>query len=150
MKQKHPDAVLLFRVGDFYECYNEDAVAASDILGIVLTRQWVGNTSVQLAGFPHHALDTYLPRLVRAGRRCAICEQLEAPRKFVKRGVQAPARKRLLTTQHSYTSQEQFDKYLAMYESIGYKRLNGGRVPKGTKHKLRLRYGCFQTTLYHE
>lgn len=92
MKTKHPDAVLLFRVGDFYECYGEDAVCASDILGIVLTRRIAGDTSIELAGFPHHALDTYLPRLVRADRRVAICEQLEAPKhtkKLVKRGAPA-------------------------------------------------------------
>lgn len=90
MKQKHPDAVLLFRVGEFYEMLSEDAIDASEILGITLTRRANGNApSIKLAGFPHHALDTYLPRLVRAGRRVAICEQLEDPRtqKLVKRGV---------------------------------------------------------------
>lgn len=95
MKQKHPDAILLFRVGDFYETFREDAVAAPDILGITLTRRANGNNnaSIELAGFPHHALDTYLPKLVRAGRRVAICEPLEDPRltkKLVKRGVQTP------------------------------------------------------------
>lgn len=81
MKKKHPDAVLLFRVGDFYECLGEDAVAASDILGITLTRRASGKSkSIEVAGFPHHALDTYLPKLVRAGRRVAICEQLEEPK----------------------------------------------------------------------
>ena len=79
MKRKHPDAVLLFRVGDFYETFSEDAVIASDILGITLTRRANGaNNYVELAGFPHHALDTYLPKLVRAGKRVAICEQIEA------------------------------------------------------------------------
>lgn len=81
MKKKHPDAILLFRVGDFYECLGEDAVVASDILGITLTRRASGKSkSIELAGFPHHALDTYLPKLVRAGRRVAICEQLEEPK----------------------------------------------------------------------
>ena len=81
MKKKHPDAILLFRVGDFYECFGEDAVAAADILSITLTRRANGkNKSIELAGFPHHALDTYLPKLVRAGRRVAICEQLEKPK----------------------------------------------------------------------
>ena len=81
MKKKHPDAVLLFRVGDFCECLGEDAVAASDILGITLTRRASGKSkSIEVAGFPHHALDTYLPKLVRAGRRVAICEQLEEPK----------------------------------------------------------------------
>lgn len=80
MKRKHPDAVLLFRVGDFYETFSEDAVIASDILGITLTRRANGaNNYVELAGFPHHALDTYLPKLIRAGKRVAICEQIESP-----------------------------------------------------------------------
>lgn len=91
MKRKHPDAILLFRVGDFYETFSEDAIAASEILGITLTRRGNGAaTSVELAGFPHHALDTYLPKLVRAGKRVAICEQLEDPKlakKLVKRGI---------------------------------------------------------------
>ena len=91
MKKKHPDAVLLFRVGDFYETFSEDAVTASRILGITLTRRANGKaSSVELAGFPHHALDTYLPKLVRAGKRVAICEQLEDPKltkKLVKRGI---------------------------------------------------------------
>lgn len=91
MKAKHPDAILLFRVGDFYETFSEDAISASEILGITLTRRANGYASdVELAGFPHHALDTYLPKLVRAGRRVAICEQLEDPKltkKLVKRGI---------------------------------------------------------------
>lgn len=88
MKKKHPDAVLLFRVGDFYELFKEDASMASDILGLTLTYRAVGNDRVALAGFPHHALDMYLPRLVRAGHRVAICEQLEDPkltRKLIKK-----------------------------------------------------------------
>lgn len=81
MKKKHPDAILLFRVGDFYETFKQDAIAASEILGITLTRRANGKSSyTELAGFPHHALDTYLPKLVRAGKRVAICEQLEDPR----------------------------------------------------------------------
>lgn len=91
MKSKHPDAILLFRVGDFYETFSDDAIAASEILGIVLTRRANGSAQyVELAGFPHHALDTYLPKLVRAGKRVAICEQLEDPKltkKLVKRGI---------------------------------------------------------------
>lgn len=91
IKEKHPDAILLFRVGDFYETFGEDAVAASRILGIVLTKRSNGSASaVELAGFPHHSLDTYLPKLVRAGRRVAICDQLEDPKqtkKIVKRGI---------------------------------------------------------------
>lgn len=88
LKAKHPDAVLLFRCGDFYETYCEDAVTASQILGITLTRRSNGGT--EMAGFPHHALDTYLPKLVRAGKRVAICDQLEDPKltkKLVKRGI---------------------------------------------------------------
>ena len=81
MKKKHPDAVLLFRVGDFYEIFGKDAVTASEILGITLTRRANGRDNyIELAGFPHHALDTYLPKLVRAGQRVAICEQLEDPK----------------------------------------------------------------------
>src|SRR5437868_6283144 len=91
IKGKYPDALLLFRVGDFYETFGEDAIKASGILGIVLTRRANGSaTFIELAGFPHHSLDTYLPRLVRAGQRVAICDQLEDPKltkKIVKRGV---------------------------------------------------------------
>lgn len=91
IKEKHPDAVLLFRVGDFYETFGEDAVKTAGILGITLTRRANGAASyVELAGFPYHALDTYLPKLVRAGQRVAICEQLEDPKltkTIVKRGI---------------------------------------------------------------
>ena len=91
IKTKHPDAILLFRVGDFYETFSDDAIVASEILGITLTRRANGTAQfVELAGFPHHALDTYLPKLVRAGKRVAICDQLEDPKmtkKLVKRGI---------------------------------------------------------------
>jgi DNA mismatch repair protein MutS len=91
VKSKHPDAILLFRVGDFYETFSTDAIKTSEILGITLTRRANGSaTFVELAGFPYHALDIYLPRLVRAGQRVAICEQLEDPKltkKIVKRGI---------------------------------------------------------------
>lgn len=92
LKAKHPDALLLFRCGDFYETYLQDAVDASKILGITLTRRNNGGSKdpTEMAGFPHHALDTYLPKLVRAGRRVAICDQLEDPKltkKLVKRGI---------------------------------------------------------------
>ncbi len=91
IKTKHPDAILLFRVGDFYETFSDDAIAAAEILGITLTRRANGTAQfVELAGFPHHALDTYLPKLVRAGKRVAICDQLEDPKqttKLVKRGI---------------------------------------------------------------
>ena len=91
LKAKHPEAVLLFRCGDFYETYSDDAVVASEILGITLTKRANGQAkSVEMAGFPHHALDTYLPKLIRAGKRVAICDQLEDPKlakKLVKRGI---------------------------------------------------------------
>ncbi len=91
LKQKHPDAILLFRCGDFYETYSNDAVVASRILGIALTkRSNKGQAYTEMAGFPHHALDTYLPKLIRAGKRVAICDQLEDPkltRTLVKRGI---------------------------------------------------------------
>ena len=93
-KAKHPDALLLFRCGDFYETYNEDAAVAAEILGITLTkRSSVAGTSASgtaMAGFPYHALDSYLPKLIRAGKRVAICDQLEDPKlakKLVKRGI---------------------------------------------------------------
>ncbi|MDH8702279.1 DNA mismatch repair protein MutS [Dysgonomonadaceae bacterium PH5-43] len=91
IKSKHPDAILLFRVGDFYETFSDDAVCASEILGLTLTKRANGPSQhVELAGFPHHALDTYLPKLVRAGKRVAICDQLEDPKLtkgIVKRGI---------------------------------------------------------------
>lgn len=91
IKAKHPDAILLFRVGDFYEMYGEDAVTGAEILGIVQTKRANGvGQHVEMAGFPHHALDSYLPKLVRAGKRVAICDQLEDPKmtkKLVKRGI---------------------------------------------------------------
>lgn len=93
LKAKHPDAVLLFRCGDFYETYSQDAITASEILGITLTKRNNGGkegTPIEMAGFPHHALDTYLPKLIRAGKRVAICDQLEDPKltkTLVKRGI---------------------------------------------------------------
>jgi len=91
LKAKHPDAVMLFRCGDFYETYSTDAIVASEILGITLTKRANGKgKTIEMAGFPHHALDTYLPKLVRAGKRVAICDQLEDPKmtkKLVKRGI---------------------------------------------------------------
>lgn len=91
LKAKHPDAVMLFRCGDFYETYSTDAVVASEILGITLTKRANGKgKTIEMAGFPHHALDTYLPKPIRAGKRVAICDQLEDPKltkKLVKRGI---------------------------------------------------------------
>ena len=90
IKAKYADAVLLFRVGDFYETFGQDAVRTSQILGIVLTKRNNGGESTELAGFPHHSLNSYLPKLVRAGMRVAICDQLVDPKLvtgIVKRGV---------------------------------------------------------------
>lgn len=90
LKAKHPDAILLFRCGDFYETYSKDAIEASEILGITLTKRSNKGAALEMAGFPHHALDVYLPKLIRAGRRVAICDQLEDPKlakKLVKRGI---------------------------------------------------------------
>jgi DNA mismatch repair ATPase MutS len=89
LKSKHPDALLLFRVGDFYETYQQDARKASQVLGITLTKssktKGPDGKPVEMAGFPYHALDTYLPKLIRAGERVAICDQLENPRATAKR-----------------------------------------------------------------
>ena len=91
LKAKNPDALMLFRCGDFYETYSTDAVEAADILGITLTKRANGKgKTIEMAGFPYHALDTYLPKLIRAGKRVAICDQLEDPKltkKLVKRGI---------------------------------------------------------------
>ena len=91
IKSKYPNTILLFRVGDFYETFGEDAILASKVLGIVLTKRGAGSTSeTELAGFPHHSIENYLPKLVKAGNRVAICDQLEDPKltkKIVKRGV---------------------------------------------------------------
>ena len=91
IKAKYPDALLLFRVGDFYETFGKDAVKAAKILDIILTKRGAGSeTETELAGFPHHSINTYLPKLVKAGERVAICDQLEDPKQtktIVKRGV---------------------------------------------------------------
>ena len=90
MKAKHPDSLLLFRMGDFYEAYGDDAKTASDVLGITLTRRNAKDCTEQMAGFPHHALDTYLPKLVRAGQRVAICDE---PMKFTESAPKKATRK---------------------------------------------------------
>jgi DNA mismatch repair protein MutS len=90
IKARHPQALLLFRVGDFYETFGEDAIKTARILGITLTKRRNGDSHIELAGFPHHSVDNYLPKLVRAGQRVAICDQLEDPKMtktIVKRGV---------------------------------------------------------------
>ena len=84
LKEKHSDALILFRVGDFYETYCEDAKKLSEVLGLTLTRQ--AKTKIDLTGFPYHALDTYLPKLIRAGLRIAICDDISEPIKLKKRG----------------------------------------------------------------
>lgn len=84
LKKKHPDAIILFRCGDFYECYEDDAQVAAKILGITVRERF--RTGLRMAGFPHHELDTYLPRLIRAGQRVAICDQMTAPKATAKRG----------------------------------------------------------------
>lgn len=115
IKDKHPDAILLFRVGDFYETFAEDAVVAAGILGITLTRRANGAAQfVELAGFPHHALDNYLPKLVRAGKRVAICDQLEDPKqtkKLVKRGITELVTPGVVMGEHVLSNKE--NNYLA-------------------------------------
>ena len=89
LKAKHPDAVMLLRCGDFYETYSTDAIVAAEILGITLTKRANGKgKTIEMAGFPHHALDTYLPKLIRAGKRVAICDQLEDPKLTKKLGIE--------------------------------------------------------------
>jgi DNA mismatch repair protein MutS len=125
IKAKYPKALLLFRVGDFYETFNEDAVKASKILGIVLTKRANGKASyVDLAGFPHHSLDTYLPKLVKAGQRVAICDQLEDPKatkKIVKRGVTE-----LVTPGVSYNDQVLENKKNNFLASIDFQKKTSG------------------------
>ena len=106
LKRKHPDALLLFRCGDFYECYDEDAKKAADVLGITLTMR--NSTGRKMAGFPYHALDTYLPKLIRAGHRVAICDQLEEPKGHAKVSeVVEPASKK-----HSRRQEQQEELFL--------------------------------------
>lgn len=125
IKAKYPKALLLFRVGDFYETFNTDAVKASKILGIVLTKRANGSASyVDLAGFPHHSLDTYLPKLVKAGERVAICDQLEDPKatkKIVKRGVTE-----LITPGVSYNDQVLDNKSNNFLASVDLQKKNSG------------------------
>ena len=125
IKAKYPKALLLFRVGDFYETFSEDAIKTSKILGIVLTKRANGKASfVELAGFPHHSLDTYLPKLVRAGERVAICDQLEDPKKtktIVKRGVTE-----LVTPGVSYNDQVLENKKNNFLASIDLQKKNSG------------------------
>src|SRR6056300_1050496 len=139
IKAKYPDAMLLFRVGDFYETFGEDAIKASNILNIILTKRGKDSPSeIELAGFPHHSLDTYLPKLVRAGMRVAICDQLEDPKltkKIVKRGVTE-----LVTPGVSYN-----DKILESNESNFLASLHVNNVTWGLS-LLDISTGDFQCT----
>ena len=135
LKAKHPDALLLFRCGDFYETYCDDAVDASRILGITLTKRNNSGTkpSTEMAGFPHHALDTYLPKLIRAGRRVAICDQLEDPKltkKLVKRGITELVTPRETTTWDSMPIPEQTASISIFLKSIS---------PKAVRPSCRIR-----------
>lgn len=125
IKSKYPDAILLFRIGDFYETFGEDAIQTSSALGITLTKRRNGAASeVELAGFPHHALDTYLPKLVRAGHRVAICDQLEDPKfakKIVKRGITE-----LVTPGVSYNDKILDHKANNFLASVHFDNKNGG------------------------
>ena len=124
IKAQHPDAILLFRVGDFYETFGDDAITTSNILGIVLTARNNGESKIELSGFPYHALDNYLPKLVRSGKRVAICEQLENPKltkKIVKRGITE-----LVTPGLSYNSLVLEDKKNNFLASIFYTDYNVG------------------------
>ena len=123
MKSKHPDAVLLFRVGDFYEAYGKDALEVVDILSIALTRKSNGaGGPIEMCGFPHHALDNFLPKLVRAGRRVAICDQLEDPKqtkKLVKRGITELVTPGVSTNDHILSQKE--NNFLASLHIDKYK-----------------------------
>lgn len=147
LKAKHPDALLLFRCGDFYETYCDDAVDAARILGITLTRRNNGNSGKgdEMAGFPHHALDTYLPKLIRAGRRVAICDQLEDPKltkKLVKRGITELVTPGVAMGDNVLNYKENnFLKRRAFRQRSLRRGVPGhlhGRVPDGRRH-LRLR-----------
>ena len=126
IKAKHPDALLLFRIGDFYETFGEDAITTSKILGIVLTARNNGDSKIELAGFPHHSLDSYLPKLDRSGQRIAICEQLEDPKltkKIVKRGITE-----LVTPGVSYNDLELENKQNNFLAAVYYGEKNIGSV----------------------
>lgn len=129
MKQKHPDAIILLRVGDFYECIGKDAVTASEILGTTLTRRANGKAGhIELTGFPHHALDTYLPKLVRAGHRLAICEQLEDPKLKQRDGMQFKPVEIITTQQKSEVNSEQNDK---VHREPQFVTVNGDKITHG-------------------
>lgn len=128
LKKKHPEALLLFRCGDFYETYNEDAEACASILGITLTerRTLYKEDATKIAGFPYHALDAYLPKLIRAGKRVAICDQMENPKEVIKRGAEPVETE----TESSTNNKEQENMEQAKQQIIGiatetFKALNG-------------------------
>lgn len=148
LKKKHPDALLLFRIGDFYECYNEDAKDAAKILGITLTRSKDGT---ELTGFPSHALDRYLPILIRAGKRIAICDQLEEPKPTVKRSI-APKWSESVnedinqTKTESKMEKEDFEKKCKELEKSYNERVNElkGEYEKKVKDVLKIAIIAYQ------
>ena len=144
IKSKYPDAMLLFRVGDFYETFGKDAVRAAEVLGIILTKRGAGSESeTELAGFPHHSLNTYLPKLVKAGMRVAICDQLEDPKmtkKIVKRGVTELVTpgvslndEVLQTKSNNFLAAIHFNKNYGSCLSVWDKAFNSWRASKGNK-----------------
>lgn len=148
LKAKHPDRLLLFRCGDFYETYNEDADTVGKVLGITVSTSTWDNT--HMAGFPHHALDTYLPRLIRAGHRVAICDQLDAPKTLVKRGTPKPKKIQLPDL-----TKEQYD---LLCECIRYRAADNDKerqdaASRGIKSayydNLDERLSELKTRLYH-
>ncbi|HBY01224.1 MAG TPA: DNA mismatch repair protein MutS, partial [Rikenellaceae bacterium] len=153
IKAKYPDAILLFRVGDFYETFGEDAILASKVLGIVLTRRANGSGQfIELAGFPHHSIDTYLPKLVRAGYKVAICDQLEDPKltkKIVKRGITelvtpgvAYNEQLLSHKENNYLAAVHFDRDMA---GVAFLDISTGtfRVASGTLSYIELLFASF-------
>ena len=153
IKEKYPDAILLFRVGDFYETFGEDAILASKVLGIVLTRRANGSGQfIELAGFPHHSIDTYLPKLVRAGYKVAICDQLEDPKltkKIVKRGITelvtpgvAYNEQLLSHKENNYLAAVHFDRDMA---GVAFLDISTGtfRVASGTLSYIELLFASF-------
>lgn len=134
LKSKHPDALLLFRCGDFYETYNEDAEAASEILGITLTKS-AKYMDIRMAGFPFHALDNYLPKLIRAGKRVAICDQLEDPKSIVKHGAEpAEPETNNQNKEDNMTAEETKKQFIGIAVET-FKAL-GGNVPSSLNKRL--------------
>lgn len=137
LKKNHPDAILLFRVGDFYETFRQDAIDASQILGITLTRRATKQSEIiELAGFPHHALDTYLPKLIHAGRRVAICEQLEDPKstkKIEKRQLTEFITPTITPTRQEKPDYSAFISLLTAIKDLGNKIYTLGQIAAKSK-----------------